>query len=330
MAFHFQTRMGGITLYAAVYPSSIRPRAIAGLFLPPREIPMSLLRNLFGGAEPQKRAPAIPENDGARPEDRERLTEWLRVLRAERAAHPSAPLTRLVARAGELAVGSPYGFKALDQHLRDGGQGDEEPLTLSLTGFDTLTLVESCLALARCARQGNDSWEDFGREVERLRYRGGRRAGYASRLHYASEWITDNAARGNVRDMSRELGGVQDERPLRFMTSQRSNYVALRSDATFEAIAEHEKRLDATPRWVVPQEQISRAAAGIEPGDILGFATRLRGLDVNHTGIAYGDADGTLRVLHIYSASKVQISAEALPEYAATRKSTGILVARPI
>jgi len=291
---------------------------------------MSFLRNLFGGSEPQKRAASSPERDGASSEDRERLAEWLRILRADHAAHPSAPFTRLVARAGELTVGTPYGFKLLDQHLREPSHGDEEPLTLSLTSFDTLTLVESCLALARCARQGADSWEDFGREVERLRYRGGRRAGYASRLHYFSEWIADNAARGNVRDMSRELGGVQDERPLRFMTSKRSNYVALRSDATYEAIVEREKELDRVPRWVVPQEGIARAAARIEPGDILAFATRLKGLDVNHTGIAYGDADGTLRVLHNHSTSQVEISAEPLPEYVATRNSTGILIARPL
>ena len=290
---------------------------------------MSLLRNLFGGAEPAKRA-ATPERDGASAQDGARLAEWLRVLRADPAAHAPAPLGRLVARAGELTVGTPYGFKMLDQHLRDGSQGDEEPLTLSLTGFDTLTLVESCLALARCARAGGGSWDDFGREVERLRYRGGKRAGYASRLHYFSEWIADNAARGKVRDMSRELGGVRDERPLRFMTTQRSNYAGLRSDAAYEAIVRHEKELDAMPRWVVPQESIPQAAAGIEPGDVLAFATRLRGLDVNHTGIAYGDPSGTIRVLHIYSASKVEISAEPLPEYVATRKSTGILVARPI
>ena len=33
-----------------------------------------------------------------------------------------------------------------------------------------------------------------------MRYRGGKRRGYASRLHYFSEWISDGAQRGLVAD----------------------------------------------------------------------------------------------------------------------------------
>ncbi|MBK7785299.1 MAG: DUF1460 domain-containing protein [Gemmatimonadetes bacterium] len=34
-------------------------------------------------------------------------------------------------------------------------------------------------------------WARFGTEMERMRYRDGRRRGYASRLHYFSEWIAE-------------------------------------------------------------------------------------------------------------------------------------------
>ena len=50
------------------------------------------------------------------------------------------------------------------------------------------------------------TWERFGREIERMRYRGGTRAGYTSRLHYFSEWIADGEKRGLVRDLGAELG----------------------------------------------------------------------------------------------------------------------------
>lgn len=293
---------------------------------------MSFFKNLFHGTEPEKSStPPDPVRDGASPGDQARLTEWLRILRADSASGPSAPLGHLVARAGELALGSPYAFKRLDVYLKEGGEREAEPLTLSLTHFEAVTLIESCVALARCARQGTGTWEAFGREVERIRYRGGKRDGYLSRLHYFSEWISDNAARGNVHDMGRELGGVQDARPLRFMTTHRSNYPALHSDATFEAISEYEKRLDKTPRWVVPQEKVSEASDRIEPGDVVAFASGRRGLDVSHAGIAYRDDRGTLRVLQaLFSANRVEVSPEALPEYVASRKSTGILVARPL
>ena len=82
------------------------------------------------------------------------------------------------------------------QYLKAGGSPVRtEPLTLSLTHFDCVTLVESCLAVARVARGGAPTWESFGREIERMRYRGGT-AGYASRLHYFSEWIADGERRG--------------------------------------------------------------------------------------------------------------------------------------
>lgn len=293
---------------------------------------MSFFKNLFRGTEAEH-APAIPDpaRDDSKPEDRARLAEWLGILRADPASRPSAPLGRLVARVGELALGSPYAFRRLDVYIKEEGEREQEPLSLSLTHFEAVTLIEYCIALARCARQGTGSWEEFGHEVERLRYRGGRRGGYLSRLHYFSEWISDNDARGTVRDVGRELGGEQDTRPLRHMTSHRSSYPALQSDALFEAIVAYEEKLDKTPRWVVPQKKVAEVADRIESGDVVAFASGRRGLDINHAGIAYRDEGGTLRVLQaLYSANKVEISGETLPEYVASRRATGILVARPL
>lgn len=293
---------------------------------------MSFFKNLFRGtdAEPAPSAPE-PPRDGSRPEDRARFAEWIGILRADPASQPSVPIGRLVVRAGELALGSPYAFRRLDGYVKEEAEREQEPLSLSLTHFEAVTLIEYSIALARCARQGADTWEDFGREVERLRYRGGQRGGYLSRLHYFSEWISDNDARGTVRDMGRELGGEQDNRPLRHMTANRSSYPALQSDALFNAIAAYEKELDSQPRWVVPQNRVAEVADRIEPGDVVAFASGRRGLDINHAGIAYRDEKGTLRVLQaLYSANKVEISGETLPEYVASRRATGIHVARPL
>lgn len=292
---------------------------------------MSFFKNLFRGNQPEQSSTTRDlAHDSVSPEDQARLAEWLRMLRADYASDPSAPLGRLVARAGELALGTPYAFKRLDGYLKD-AEHEAEPLTLSLTHFEAVTLIESCVALARCARLGTDTWEAFGREVERLRYRGGRRGGYPSRLHYFSEWISDNASRGNVRDLGQELGGVQDDRPLHFMTAHRSSYPALQSDVMFQTIKEYEERLDKTPRWMVPQQKVSEVSDQIDPGDILAFASGRKGLDVSHCGIAYRDDSGTLRVLQaFFSANRVEVTAEALPEYVASRRSTGIFVARPL
>jgi hypothetical protein len=233
---------------------------------------------------------------------------------------------------GELAAGTPYQAGTLDEYLRVGGSptGDE-PLTLSLTRFDCVTLVEACLAVSRVARQlGEPTWEAFGREVERMRYRGGERHGYASRLHYFSEWIANGAARGLVRDMGRMLGAVGDTRPLRFMTEHRASYPALSDEETFREIEEMERRLDRCPRRVVPVDRIPAVAPAIETGDVLAFATATPGLDVTHAAFAYRDEKGALRVLHApLSGGVVEITRSTLPEYvAAIPRATGVMVAR--
>jgi hypothetical protein len=265
--------------------------------------------------------------------DQERLARWTGTLRTERLVPVNAPLGRAAVRVGELAAGTPYQAQTLEAYIGEGGSPEEaEPLTLSLTRFDCVTLVEACLAVGRVA--GNDgpvSWEGFGREVERMRYRGGQRRGYASRLHYFSEWIADGEKRGLVQDLGRELGGVEDKRPLRFMTSHRNSYPALARDAVFREIGELERGLDGQPRYVVPTDRIPAVAERLATGDVLAFATGIPGLDVTHAAFAYRDRNGTLRVLHApLSGGVVEVTAATLPEYvAAVRRSTGILVARP-
>ncbi len=267
-------------------------------------------------------------------EDRARLAAWAGALRAGGPSRAGAPLGRDAIRVGELAIGTPYEAFALEAYLRAGGSpAGPEPLTLSLTSFDCVSLVESCLAVARVADdEGAPTWERFGREIEWMRYRGGVRAGYTSRLHYFSEWIADGEKRGLVRDLGAALGGTEDARPLRFMTEHRDSYRALADDGVFREIGEMERRLDASPRRVIPTDRIAGVADRIQTGDVLAFATSIPGLDVTHAAFAYRDADGVLRVLHApLSGGAVEITRATLPEYvAAIRRATGILVARPL
>jgi hypothetical protein len=266
--------------------------------------------------------------------DRVRLADWTAALRADGLAGPSSPLGRAAARVGELAAGTPYVAHTLEAYLAGSGRPlESEPLTLSLTRFDCVTLVEACLAVGRVAEgTAEPAWERFGREIERMRYRGGERQGYASRLHYFSEWIADGERRGLVRDLGAELGGVEDTRPLRFMTEHRASYAALADDTVYDKVAGIERGLDGRPRRVVPTNRIPDIADRLESGDVLAFATAIPGLDVTHAAFAYRDAEGTLRVLHApLSGGVVEVTRTTLPAYvAAIRRSTGILVARPL
>ncbi|MFN2397168.1 MAG: N-acetylmuramoyl-L-alanine amidase-like domain-containing protein [Gemmatimonadaceae bacterium] len=265
--------------------------------------------------------------------DRARLADWISALRAEEPKKLPAHFSRSAIRVGELALGTPYEPFTLEAYLRGGGSPHDEPLALSLTRFDCVTLVEACLAVARVADDRvRPSWERFGREIERMRYRGGARRGYTSRLHYFSEWITDGEKRGLLLDIGAELGGLKDARPLRFMTEHRASYPALTDDVVFREIGVMERRLDSRTRRVVSSERIPDVVDRIETGDVLAFATSIPGLDVTHAAFAYRDSKEILRVLHApLSGGVVEVTNTTLSEYvAAIRRATGILVARPL
>ena len=287
------------------------------------------------GAAEARVQPVPPDALGSpEPEDAARLLRWTRALREEGLHRRDVLPGRPIVRVGELAVGTPYEAYTLEAYLKAGGSPPRtESLTLSLTRFDCVSLVEACIAVSRVAAADSaPTWERFGAETERLRYRGGERRGYTSRLHYFSEWIRDNERRGGMRDLGRELGGVADTRPLRFMGTHRESYPALADDAVFAAIRAHERSLDDQPRWVIPTTRIPAISDRIRTGDVLAFATSIEGLDVTHSAFAYRDPAGVLRVLHApLSGGAVEVTRSTVPEYvAAIRRSTGILVARPL
>jgi hypothetical protein len=297
----------------------------------------ALLRHAAGAAAtlaiPAPLAACIKEDTGRADPGQSRLVQWAGALGREGLARPGAPFGKAAVRVGEMAGGSPYRPYTLEAYLKAGGTPLEEPLTLSLTHFDCVTLVEACLAIARLADDETaPSWDRFGSEVERMRYRGGERRGYTSRLHYFSEWIGDGEGRGLVQDRGAELGGAEDRRPLRFMSEHRASYPALANEQVYREIMGIERRLDASPRRVVPTKRIPEVVNRIDTGDVLGFATEISGLDVSHTALAYRDRGGVLRVLHApLSGGVVEVTRATLPEYvAAIRRATGILVARPL
>jgi len=267
-------------------------------------------------------------------EDEARLLDWARRLAEEGFASRNVPLGAACVRVGELAVGTPYEGFTLEEYIRAGGSpARTEPLTLSLTRFDCVSLVESCLAIARVVRRGDPTnWESYAAEMERMRYRDGVRIGYASRLHYFSEWLHDNERRGLVRDLGRELGGTEDLRPLRFMSSNPDAYAALAVPEVRAEIVGMERALDGHSRWVVPTERIDIISERIQTGDILAFATSIGGLDVSHAAYAYRGGDSVLRVLHApLSGGVVEVTTSTLTQYVrAIRRSTGILVSRPL
>ncbi|MFP5502189.1 MAG: N-acetylmuramoyl-L-alanine amidase-like domain-containing protein [Candidatus Sericytochromatia bacterium] len=239
----------------------------------------------------------------------------------------SAEMPDLVARVGQSLIGAPYG-----EHLLEVEGDGVEPLVTRLDAFDCVTLVETSVAAARALAVKAGQWKGFREELERLRYRDGKRGDYTSRLHYFSEWIADNERRGLVLDLTASLGGVPDKRPLRFMTSHREAYKKLRSEKHYRALQAIEADLTKSPRYVLPVAQVPAVLPLLHSGDIVAIATTIEGLDVVHTGLVLRKPDGAVHLLHApVPGSRVQVSEKPLTEYLKAYKVyAGIMVARPL
>jgi hypothetical protein len=235
------------------------------------------------------------------------------------------PLDSIVQWVGERFVGSQYVGGMLDE-------SETEQLIVSFRKFDCVLFMETVLALSSGIRQQDYSGVGFVNRLEKLRYRGGEMNGYASRLHYFSDWINDNARMGLLRDVTEELGGDRRVKELNIMSKHRRLYKKLvDNDSLHQEIVAMETQLKNVPQFYIPQEKMKTALDLIRPGDIVSTATIARGLDVSHSGFAYRNQDGTVGLLHASSAHGEVTITRSLRNYVlGNRLVEGIVVARAI
>ena len=107
----------------------------------------------------------------------------------------------LLEKIGRSFIGSPYKAHTLET---DG----EESLIINLREFDCTTFVETCLALTTEFKMGGYTFDSYQYILKRIRYRNGYIDGYNSRLHYFTDWITDNSELGYVKDATKIFDGV--------------------------------------------------------------------------------------------------------------------------
>lgn len=230
----------------------------------------------------------------------------------------------LVVETGRFFLGVPYQEGTLEKTGR-------EKLIVNLRAFDCTTFVETVLALVRCAASGKFSAPEFRRNLRHIRYRGGKIDGYASRLHYFTDWLADNQKKKVLRDISRLLGGVRERKEIHFMTTHSERYAALSRQTRTEQMRQTERRLSRRSFYTIGSKRVSQMQDGIQSGDIVAFTTNQEGLDVAHVGFAVRER-GRLRLLHASRREgAVAVSTETLPAYLRRRGNlTGILVARPL
>ena len=228
----------------------------------------------------------------------------------------------LVLEIGKFFLGAPYRVNLLET------KGTEH-LMINLRAFDCVTFVETVVALARSVKLRQDSFEAFKRSLQKIRYREGRLQGYASRLHYFSDWIYDNQKKGVVRDITAELGGRPRRKTLAFMTTHPDLYPRLRSKSSLRKVKAIEREISRQPHFFIPKEAVRRLEDRIREGDLIAVTTDAEGLDVLHVGFA-ARVRNRIHLLNASSAEgKVVLSTETLYRYLMQRRTrSGIMVAR--
>ena len=230
----------------------------------------------------------------------------------------------MLAIAGEF-TGNKYVAGTLEQ-------GSNEPLVINTQELDCTTFVEQVMAIYATVNEGKERFSDMCTNLQRIRYRGGIRSGYASRLHYISQWIADSAKQHIIHEI--DYGPVGRTLPidLLYMSTHPASYKQLQENGTLvNEIAKWERAMHGIEAAYIPKQELLRTAneLPVYDGDIIALTTNIKGLDVTHIGFAFWE-NGKLHLLHASSAAgKVIKDHKNLYEYQKNKKSqTGIRVFR--
>lgn len=235
------------------------------------------------------------------------------------------PIGDVMGEIGLLFLGTPYVGGTLE------GPGPET-CRIDLTGLDCVTFFENVLDMARIIKKNSPTFEALVQEVTFTRYRSGTVNGYESRLHYTSEWISDNVSKGVVSDVSRELGGIIFPLEVGFMSQNPRYYPALKDNPeSVERMRQIEQTINSTTRYYIPKDQIQNIESQLRTGDIIAITTSKVGLDYSHTGMIRRDEQGRARFVHASLTKKKVIIDGTISEYVeGVRSHTGISVLRPL
>lgn len=215
-------------------------------------------------------------------------------------------------------LGVPYVAGTLDGN-------EEEQLVIHVDQLDCTTLVETVLALCIADKRGERNFVGFKKALVDVRYRGGVLDGYASRLHYFSDWIRDNERMGFVKECTSETSCSQPKKLwLDFMTTHVDSYMPMKKNRSLVCqMASIEKSWQGVDVSYISKDKLnlSPEELKIKDGDILAIVTNIKGLDVVHVGFAFWK-DNQLHLLHASSvAKKVIEDSQSLYEYTQNKKA---------
>lgn len=228
-------------------------------------------------------------------------------------------------------IGTPYAGFTLEIDDRI------ECPSCNFDGLDCWTFFEAVMAFARMLERPRPSCvpQYLLLEIQWTRYRAGCCTGnYLERIHYLNEWFIDNEARGNVREISRSLPGVQrlTGRESREMTVLWKSYRYLRKNPGLRPqMAKIEAEVSALPVFYIPKDKVAAIESKLAEGDIAGIVTKSLGGVYSHVGLILKDAQGLAQFCHASREFKRVIIEGTISSYLSTyRGHAGLIVARPL
>ena len=203
-------------------------------------------------------------------------------------------------------------------------------------GLDCWTFFEIALGMARLLERPKAVYTpgDLLKEIQWTRYRAGQCTGnYLERIHYLNEWFIDNEARGNVKDITRALGGAVrlKGRESREMTVLWKGYRYLRNNPSLRPqMARIEAKVNELPVWYIPKADVAKIESKLADGDIAGIVTRDQGGVCSHVGLITR-TNGQARFMHASKNHRQVVLDQTISQYLnAFRSHAGLIVARPL
>ena len=185
-------------------------------------------------------------------------------------------------------------------------EGDER-LVINTRQLDCTTLVETVTALTQCIYRQQFSWQAYLKALTAMRYREGAIDRYPSRIHYFTEWITQNAKKGLVTEIQQPnppFTNIQTVN-VNYMSRHPESYQALRQHPDYVGeIRRMEQRVTGQKFCYIPKSRVGRSAElkkAVRDGDIIAITCKKDGLDIAHLGFAVWKNGN----LHLLNASQI-------------------------
>jgi hypothetical protein len=235
----------------------------------------------------------------------------------------SLPISERMAFFAKEFIDTPYVGKTLDQ------EPSLEKCTVLLNGLDCVTFMETTLALARTK---SPTLNSLNSAVAKTRYWSGKVNGFLSRLHYTSDWIFDNAQKGTVTDLSKQLPGAElFTKKVGFMTSHYQSYPALKlNPKLLPRLAKQEAESNLREKWFIPINKIKAIEPRLKSGDIVAICGGVEGIECTHVGLIIKEK-GVPHFVHASSKKMLVTFDKSISEYLeGSKTATGIMVCRPV